>query len=161
MNASRVALPKTYHQRASCGTRCFKLGPIIAEMPSRSSSHRHVPIMSRFIASVAGIVDPGFLEMSEFPRSPVSKGGGDRNFHWFDLKLPVCGPHVIPDQRLRRRPGSNRSVRVVNAAVAGTHEQICVLQPTDWASQMCAVHRERGEFGVVHTAKPKRALCCD
>src|SRR5881296_1970861 len=52
MNATSVALPKTYHQRASCGTRCFKLGPINAEIPSRSSSQRHPPMISRFITEV-------------------------------------------------------------------------------------------------------------
>src|SRR3954470_6929852 len=40
MKQSVVALPKTYHQPASRGTRCIMEGPTSSEIPSRSSNQR-------------------------------------------------------------------------------------------------------------------------
>src|SRR5262245_66528795 len=90
MKATSVALPKTYHQRASCGTRCFKLGPISAEMPSRSSSHRHDPIMSRFIASVTASLGRGFPYVATCRRWALLVRCC-LDLRAFGLDLAVCG----------------------------------------------------------------------
>jgi hypothetical protein len=41
MKQHSAALPKTYHQRASRGTMCFIIGPIIWDAPVLSSMNRH------------------------------------------------------------------------------------------------------------------------
>src|SRR5262249_59571626 len=95
MNASSVALPNTYHQRAPPGTGCLRTLAIMSATPVRSSKVLQARLSSRMIIALAD-------------RQGL---GGD---------LDEVGAHAnrVAGEGMRRRPRGDRAVGVVDAAVA-------------------------------------------
>src|SRR3954463_6818108 len=89
MKQQRVALPKTYHQRALSGTMCFIIGPTICDAPVRSSMN--------FQQAVARD-----LSMSVYLALRLERCQGDGA--GLNLDLAVLHPHGVARQRFRRRP---------------------------------------------------------
>ena len=124
MNANSVALPKTYHQRAPRGTGWLSIGPSSDEMPRRSSS-----------------VSQAIFEESLDHRQPIGIGLGA------DLDLVVVDADRVARERVGRRAGGDAAVLVVDAAVAGAHEEARLWHPAHRAAEVGAVHGEGDELG--------------
>src|SRR5262245_28779203 len=116
MKANRVALPNTYHQRAPRGTGWRMMGASIAVMPMRSLTVSHVRRRSRLSMSADG-------------------NGIGSNFD-----QPFAHPDRILRQRMGGRTGGDGAVFVVDAAMAGAHEEARVGEPTHRAPEVRAVH---------------------
>src|ERR1700722_18795599 len=100
--AHRVALPNTYHQRAPLGTGWFMMGPSMALMPRRSSIVSH-----------------------SFFRNPCAMCSRSLHRDGFSAYLHVFpfDPDDVLRERVGRRARGHRAVLVVDAAVAGAHEE--------------------------------------
>ncbi len=129
--AARVALPNTYHHFASAGTWCFMIGPRALRTPRRSSSQR--PSMRRRARMALDRSAAGrpALALRRLARAPDSARGHGR--------------------RARR----DRPVLVVDAAVAGAHEEVGARHPPDGAPEVRAVHGERDELVLAGAAQPR------
>src|ERR1700722_14038109 len=137
MKAKSVALPNTYHQRASWGTRWVNWGPSILPRPVLSSTHSQIFLKVSFMGRLAPLDGDGLGH--DFDRSVIDAGLKTR-------------------QRLRRRAGGHVSVLLINTAVAGAHEQLSRGHPTHRTAQMGAGQREGDEFGLRVAAKPGAGL---
>src|SRR5439155_19588324 len=73
-------------------------------------------------------------------------------------ELPVPDFVLVLEESAGRRPGRARAVLVVDAAVAGTHEQPRLLEPSNGAAQMRAVHGKHLELHCADTTYPARDL---
>src|SRR5579862_5244531 len=122
MNASIVALPKTYHHFASRGTRCFIGGPSKSEMPRRLSSQFQVDKMRRFIFS-----------------KKLLQSRRDRDRRRFDLHLVVVHPDLEARERFRRRTGRHTAVLVISATVTRAKKQLGVRHPAHRTAEVRAV----------------------
>src|SRR4051812_36958308 len=142
MKQQRVALPKTYHQRALAGTMCFISGPTICEAPVRSSMNLHAVARDLSISVYLGL------------RLKRCQGDGAG----LNLDLAVIYPHGVARERFGGRPGGDRPVLVIRPAMARAHEQPGALHPADRASQVAAVDAEGDEFGVGDATEPGRGL---
>src|SRR3954462_7795358 len=129
MNANRVALPNTYIHPVRGGTGCFMMGPSTSEASVRASNHAQACRRNR-------------ISLRNWRRGRQ------------DLNLTVPHAHGVLRQWPWRRPGRYSAVLVIHAAVAGTHEQLGVVQPSNGASQMGAVHRERSELARRFASQP-------
>src|SRR5665213_3757842 len=134
MKANSVALPNTYHQRAPGGARCASNGPSIDVSPTRSSTVFQSRFRSARIAS-----------------SDRDRLGGD-----FDLAVAYA--HRILGQAVGGRSGRDTAVFVVDAAMAGTHEESRRLDPTHRAAEVGAVDGEGHELLLARPAQPGGAL---
>ena len=168
MKEKSVALPKTYAQpiRPVSGTGCVKIGPNNFEVPVRSSNARHARVRM-FIRPLGKFAGSGFAvrgrEPSGFvPRTPnleLRTRSRNRYRARLDLHLPVVDAHRICCERLGWRPGGDRAILVVDAAVTGAHEEVRVRQPAHRAAEMRAVDREGDEIA----ARPRAGAtppCC-
>src|SRR5687767_10271017 len=97
MKARRVALPNTYHHPVRGGTGCSSARRVAVRIPLRSSIQAKSCL--------------------------ITAGSGDRDRAGLDLDLTAAHPHGVGGERLGRRPGRDRSVGVVHAAMTGTEEQ--------------------------------------
>src|SRR5678815_2252310 len=97
MKQQRVALPKTYHQRASAGTVCFIIGMMICDAPVRSSTNLHAVARSLGI----GITLALGLDGCE------GDGAG------LDLDLGLVYALRVARERLGGRAGRDRPVLVI------------------------------------------------
>src|ERR1700691_2237889 len=59
-----------------------------------------------------------------------------------DFDLTVAHADRILEQSARRRPGSHAPVGIVDAPMAGTHEEVGRREPSHGASEVRAVDRE-------------------
>src|SRR5437868_12825475 len=109
MKETSVAVPKTYHHFASCGAMCF-IGLSSTLIPMRSSSQRQTPVKRRLI------------------------GGRNWDDDGIDLHFAIFDANRVAKERSRRRTGGYISILVVNAAVAGTEEQLRAFHPTHRAT---------------------------
>src|SRR5436305_1245432 len=103
MKANRVALPKTYHQRAPRGTRCVTIGPNVSVIPTRSSSHSQARLKVSLIIS-----------------APWSGNDRDRGGLYLDFAIHHAGG--IPGQGTLGRPRSHGAIFIKNTSVTGTHK---------------------------------------
>src|SRR5258708_3528757 len=97
MNATSVALPRTYHQLMDMGTGCSTIGRMLFENPSRRSNHSTMDLM--------------------LVRSP--HGQGSR----LDLDVAVLASPVVLEQPVWRRPAGDRAIGVIDATVTWAQEQ--------------------------------------
>src|SRR5437762_14387339 len=97
----RVALPKTYHQRAFAGTMCFIIGPTICEAPVRSSMNLQEAVARD-------------LSMSVYLALRLERCQGDGA--GLNLDLAVLYAHGVARERLRWGPRRDRSIFVIRPA---------------------------------------------
>src|SRR5690348_3468681 len=96
---------------------------------------------------------PHFLELS-FPLPP----SGNRQRARQDLNLAILDAHRISKERPGRRSRCHRPIGIEDASMARAHEQIGTWKPTNWTSQMRAVHRKRNELVLANPPKPGCSL---
>src|SRR6266516_5094951 len=80
INATSVALPKTYHHFESCGAMCF-IGESRTLIPSRSSSQFHTVLNSLITAwwkSERSPVSFALRRLLSAPRSGITEAAADR-----------------------------------------------------------------------------------
>src|SRR5579883_859457 len=108
------------------------------------------------LGGVGSLIEPlpGFFEKPH-------KESGDGGWTGENFNLAVENAHGVPYQRARRRAGGDRTVPVVDAAVAGAHEQLRSLDPPDGAPQMSAVDGEGHEFVMRFATEPCGGLAGD
>src|SRR6185437_11514257 len=128
-NASKVALPNTYHQPVRGGTGCSSAWRADVRSPLRSSSQAKKRLIT-----------------------PASRYG---NRTGEDFHLAVSHLHRILRQWMGGRAGGHRAVGVVHATVAGAEEKLGLTEPAHRATQVGTVDRERGKLGGAITAKPR------
>ena len=127
MNATSVALPKTYHQFDVPRHRMLD-----DRQDSLRASRDDRPVNAQ---------DALERSSSRVHRSADLQRAGSA-LHV--VLIWMRGP-VVPEQRPRRRPAGDIAVGVVDAAVARAQEQVGVRQPVDRAAQVRAVDGEDGE----------------
>src|SRR5215472_11274219 len=139
MKSVRVALPNTYHHDALLrGTWCSITGRTAAPSPARSSSHWPTD------------------RITDTRASHLAGEGG--KLATADPELPLADLVLVLEEAARRRSRGARAVLVVDAAVAGTHEELGLREPAHGTAEVCAVDGEDLEALRVDTAHPARDL---
>ena len=89
--------------------------------------------------------------------SPVGKG---RRLSCVDVKLVAHDFVFVLEEASLGRPRGALAVSIINAAVAGAHEQIRLRKPAHWTAEMRAIDGEDLKGGSRHMANPAGGLVC-
>jgi hypothetical protein len=72
----------------------------------------------------------------------------------FDEEFSILNFVGILEQSARRRPGSARTILVVNASVTRTHKEVRLRKPMHWTSQVRTVNGEHLKILSIDIANP-------
>src|SRR5262245_3755348 len=133
------ALPKTYHQpigpAISRGTGWRSIGSRVSRTFSRASNQLPMARSQRFMAAPSSLFQ-GVLQGRIVRRLELQLEAAAGARHPVDAVIEAA----------RRRAGGALAVGVVDAAVAGAHEQPRLLEPLHRAAQVGAVYGKDQEL---------------
>src|ERR1700681_1548187 len=120
------ALPKTYHQpigpAARAGMGCVSIGRMLSRTPSRALNQSATAFSQRFM--IGPFLGGTSLSLC-YGRDPLAAQGVLQRevVRGLDFQAAIADPPRALEQAARRRPGGDFAAGVVDAPVAGAHEQ--------------------------------------